>query len=394
MWDWCASLRCILPPPPQRRPHVPPSAPRLGAQLFSRHPRRRRLQRADVPRRHLRPRGRFNRRRTAGRDRDRCQRRDRRRANDRHVGDRRFFHPRSSARHLHHRSDAAGFSDRAHEGRSDRVADRVGGSEDGPVDGGRDDQRHRIGAAARHRLHRAQQRRPSQAGAGPAAERPRLHAHAAALARSSRHVGERRAGARQQLSDRRRRQQRCVPEHGGGQPGRRVGDCRDAPADRSDRSVFRAVGRPGRNGAQRRIDGEPRDQVGHERVPRHHVLLQPPREAVGELSGRASRHAEARDPEQPVRVLARRADRSQQDVLFLHDRGSEADGGQRDPDHRAFRRLGVERHAAAPAQRSRKTSSARIRTRTTVPTASRKSITTSVRRTACRRATSAAAAIR
>ena len=60
-----------------------------------------------------------------------------------------------------------------------------------------------------------------------------------------------------------------------------VGHRRHAAADRGDRPVLGAVGRPGGDGAQRRVDGQPRDQVGHERLPRQRVLLQPPREAVG-----------------------------------------------------------------------------------------------------------------
>ena len=59
------------------------------------------------------------------------------------------------------------------------------------------------------------------------------------------HVGERRAHPRQQLPDRRRRQQRRVPERGGGEPGRRLRHRRHAAADRSDRSVLRAVAAAG-----------------------------------------------------------------------------------------------------------------------------------------------------
>ena len=169
------------------------------------------------------------------------------------------------------------------------LADRVGGAEDGAVAGRRDDQRHRVRADARHGVDRAQQRRPAQAGAGSAAQRPRLHADAAAGARRRRHVGERRAHARQQLPDRRRRQQRRVPERRGGQPGRRLRHRRHAAADRGDRSVLGAVGRPGGDGPQRRLDGEPRDQVGHQRRSRQRVLLQPQRGAVGELAGGGAR---------------------------------------------------------------------------------------------------------
>ncbi|PYQ90498.1 MAG: hypothetical protein DMG03_00420 [Acidobacteria bacterium] len=97
-----------------------------------------------------------------------------------------------------------------------------------------------------------------------------------------------------------------------------------------------------------------RDQVGHERRSRHDVLLQPQRGAVGELARRRTRHAEARDSEQPVRLLARRPDRPQQDVLLLDVRGAEAGRGQLAHRHGTVGRLGGGRdEPAAAVQRSR-----------------------------------------
>ena len=286
-----------------------------------------------------------------GGDGDRDQRRHRPLAHHDDLDRRRLFGARSAAGHLHHRSDASGLSDAAHQGRGHRLADCVGGTEDGAVAGRRDDQRHRVDAPARHGIDRAEQRGPPQAGARPPAQRERLPRHAAARARRRRHLGERRADARQQFPDRRRRQQRRVPEHGGGQPGRRLGHRRHAAADRGDRPVLDPVGRPGRNGPQRRLHREPCHQVGHQRLSRQHLLLQPERAPVGQFAGGGARLAEAGDPQQPVRLLARRTHRPQQDVFLFDPRGPEADCGQHHPDHHAVGGLGGVGDAAARSVR-------------------------------------------
>ncbi len=46
-----------------------------------------------------------------------------------------------------------------------------------------------------------------------------------------------------------------------------------------------------RVGPERRLDRQPRDQVGHQRLPRQRLLLQPQRETGGELADRGAGHA-------------------------------------------------------------------------------------------------------
>ena len=65
--------------------------------------------------------------------------------------------------------------------------------------------------------------------------------------------------------------------------------------------------------------------------------------AVGQLAGGGARRGEAGDSQQPVRLLARRPDRPQQDVLLLDARSPEADRRQHAAGHGAVTGVGVAR---------------------------------------------------